>query len=193
MFRFILVFLALLPFLSACVSEPAPDTPFAPGSPAVLSVKQPGLQIPPGTRFAWLPGAREYHASERLRGQDINRLIEAAIGRSLARRQLVLQPEAAGARYLLAWVAALEGDLDDETIMRRFGIVPGINSAAGDRRVEKGTLILYAVDVRNGRRVWRSAMQTLVTLNMDAELRRQRIEAAVEAMFATLPVARQGK
>ncbi|HFD86812.1 MAG TPA: DUF4136 domain-containing protein [Gammaproteobacteria bacterium] len=180
--------LLLLTFLSGCTTETTVSSRFPPMAPAVLSVSEPGTKIPTQARFAWLPESLEFHADPRFQGAKIDRMVEGAIRQSLARRNYLMQDNAAGADYLLAYVAALENDLDDKTIMQRFGIVPGIAANSADsQQMEKGTLVIYAVDTRTGRRIWRSALQIMVTLEMDDAARQPRINAAVESMFATLP------
>jgi len=183
--------LLLAIFLSGCTTETTVSSRFSPMAPAVLSVSEPGTKIPTQARFAWLPESLEFHADPRFQGAKIDSMVEEAIRQSLARRNYLMQDNTAGADYLLAYVAALENDLDDKTIMQRFGIVPGITASAADsQQMEKGTLVIYAVDTRTGRRIWRSALQIMVTLKMDDATRQPRIDAAVESMFATLPGSR---
>lgn len=185
-----LFFLPIL-FLSGCTTETEVDSRFSPMAPAVLSISEPGTRIPAQARFAWLPVSPDFHVDPRLKNVNIEQMVEKAIRRSLSRKNYVMQDEAAGADYLLAYVAALENELDDNAILQRFGIVPGIMASSADnQKMEKGTLIIYVIDARTGKQIWRSALQTLVTLEMDDATRQLRINAAVESMFATLPGSR---
>ncbi len=183
--------LTLVAIVSGCTTKTEVSSRFSPAAPAVLSVSEPGVNIPAQARFAWLPESLEFHADPRFQGAKIDSMIEAAIHLSLRQRNYVMQSSAVGVDYFLAYVAALENDMDDNVILQRFGIVPGITAAAVDgQKMEKGTLIIYVVDARSGKNIWRSALQTMVTLEMDSTLRQQRINAAVESMFATLPGSR---
>ncbi len=183
--------LLLATILSACTTETKTSSRFSPMAPAVLSVSEPGAKIPAQARFAWLPESLEFHADPRFQGAEIDSMVEDAIRQSIQRRHYRMQDNPAGADYLLAYVAALENDLDDNTILQRFGIVPGITAnTTNSEQQEKGTLIIYIVDARTGKNVWRSALQIMVTLKMDNAVRQPRINAAVESMFATLPGSR---
>jgi len=183
--------LLLFSSLLGCTTETKVSSRFSSMAPAVLSVTEPGTKIPAQARFAWLPESLEFHATPRLQGAKIDSMVEEAIRQSVQRRNYQMQDNAAGADYLLAYVAGLESDLDDNTIMQRFGIVPGITaSTTNTQTMEKGTLVIYAVDARSGKNIWRSALQIMVTLKMDDAVRQPRINAAVESMFATLPGSR---
>jgi len=186
---FLLFAVFSLASLTACTTETEVSSRFS-MAPAVLSVSEPNTIIPAQSVFAWLPQSQEYHADPRFRGAKINHMVEDAIRQSLQQRRYVFQSNASGANYLIAYVAGLENDLDDREMMKRFGIVPGVAANSTDAQAEKGTLVIYVIDTRTGRRIWRSALQTLVTLDMDDAVRQQRIYAAVDAMFATLPGAR---
>ncbi len=183
--------LLLITVLSGCTTETNVSSRFSPMAPAVLSVREPGTTIPAQARFAWLPESLEFHADPRFQGAKIDSMVEDAIRQSLKRRNYVMQDNASGVDYFLAYVAALENDLDDNAIMQRFGIVPGLMANSTDsRQMEKGTLVIYAVDASTGKNIWRSALQTMVTLEMDNTVRQQRINEAVESMFTSLPGSR---
>ena len=189
-----LVFLSGLSLLTACVTETVEREPgmrFT--QAAVVSVQDPSTQIRSGSAFAWHPDSIKFYEDERLKEANIKQYIEKQIISSLKDKgmQVVESEKAAG--YTIAYTAALESALDDNAIIRRYGLLPGnVQIPADDQSIEKGSLIIYVFDGRSWRVVWRSAAQAGVGFDMSDEDRRQRIVNVISAMFQSFPV-RQAK
>lgn len=118
-------------------------------------------------------------------------MIESAITRELNSKGLTLMLDTSGATYLLAYTAAMESSLDDRTILLRYGLLPGDDlSMPATSNYNKGTLIIYLVDARARRPVWKSAIQAEVDFEVDKYTRAQRVQSAVQKMLSTLPITR---
>jgi hypothetical protein len=92
------------------------------------------------------------------------------------------------ADYTIAYTAALESSLDDTTILRRFGLVPGNMRIPDDNPMfEKGTLLIYVFDNRSDEVIWRSAVQAAVDFTLDQKEREEKIEPIIQDMFRSLP------
>ena len=160
---------------------------------AILTLSQSGLEIPVGAKFAWLPEAVEFYDDPRFKGNEIQRSIADSIVATLTLYGFPFTSDAAEADFLVAYTAALSTALDDDEILRRYGLVPGgisPSASVGDN-FEKGTLLIHLV--KNGTRspVWRAAVEARVTLDLDERERRRRIDVLVGRIFALLPVAPQ--
>ncbi len=175
---------------AACTSR-APQTTQAAMKiePAIIAVADPGLKIPRGASFAWLDKAINLYSDERLDSTTIQYLIEQSIKSNLAERGFRFVEDASDAEYTIAYTAALESSLDDGTILRRFGLVPGNMRVPDDNPLfEKGTLLIYVFDGSDRDVVWRSAVQAAVDFSIEDAERKQRIERVIQDMFSAFPV-----
>jgi len=192
-------FLSRLPYLllfpvfllaTACVTETQTTTPRMKFSEtAVISVQDPYSKIKKGSTIAWLPDAVMFYKDERMKNAPVRDLLEEEISKNIKAKNLQMVESVNGARYAVAYTAALESALDDTAIIRRFGLLPGNTQIPkGDANVEKGNLIVYIFDNRNNEVVWRSAAQVGVRFDMPMEERQARIRRILGEMFMTLDV-----
>jgi len=156
--------------------------------PSIIAVSTPGTNIPQGARFAWLQNAINLYKDERLDSTSIQFLIEKNIKSNLVDMGFRFVESESVADYTIAYTAALESSLDDATILRRFGLVPGNMRIPEDNPMyEKGTLLIYAFDNRSGEAIWRSAVQTAVDFSLTTQERNDRIEPIIRDMLRSLP------
>ena len=186
-----LLILVTMLLLVSCVTETVETTPAMKFSEtAVISVQDPYSTIKKDSTIAWLPDAVMFYKDERMKNSKIRKLLEQEIEKNVKARGLTMVESVNGARYAVAYTAALESALDDTDIIRRFGLLPGNTQIPeGDANVEKGTLIVYIFDNSNNEVVWRSAAQVGVHFDMPMEQRKQRIQRILAEMFMTLDVA----
>jgi hypothetical protein len=156
---------------------------------AVIAVQDPYAYISQGSTVAWLPDAVNFYQDERLANSPMKALIEKAINRNLQDKELVLVESVNGAKFSIAYTAALESSLDDSAIIRRFGLLPGNSQVpTGDSNIEKGSLIIYMFENRSGDIIWRSASQVGVKFDTPENERKKRVETVLAEMFQTLKV-----
>ena len=156
---------------------------------AVIAVQDPNIFVSKGSTFAWLPEAVRFYEDERLQNAPVKSLIEKEIVKNMLAKEMVLVESVNGARYAIAYTAALESSLDDSAIIRRFGLLPGNSQVPqDDSSVEKGTLVIYVFENKSNDVVWRSASQVGVKFDTSAEERKQRIERVLAEMFQTFKV-----
>lgn len=173
----------------SCVTETTQSPSLKFNDVAVISVSDPGSSIVAGSTFAWLPEAIRFYDDERLADAPIKKLIETEIKSNIKNKEFRFVDSVSGAKYAIAYTAALESSLGDREIITRFGLLPGMASVPkDDENIEKGNLIIYAFDNRSGDVIWRSAAQVGVEFDMSDEERKQRIIRIVAEMFQTLPV-----
>ena len=186
--QFITVFILSIISIS-CVTESVETSPSMRFSEAaVISVQDPGLRVKAGSTFSWLPEAVQFYEDDRLKDAPIKSLIEDEIVKNLKAKKMVFVESANGARYAIAYTAALESSLDDNTIIRRFGLLPGNSQVpTDDANVEKGTLIIYVYSNRSGEIIWRSAAQVSVQFDTATAQRKERVEKVIAEMFMTFP------
>jgi len=174
----------------SCVTETVATSPAMKFSDtAVVSVQDPGISIAAGSTFAWLPEAVRFYEDKRLKNAPVKSLIENEIVKNLKVKQMNIVESANGARYAIAYTAALESALDDTAIIRRFGLLPGNSQVPkNDNNVEKGSLIIYVFNNKTDDIIWRSAAQVSVKFDTAEELRKERVERVIAEMFQTFPV-----
>ncbi len=174
----------------SCVTE----TVNSPGSmrfsdSAVIAVQDPNIFVTKGSTFAWLPEAVRFYEDERLDSAPIKALIEKEIVKNLLDKEMVLVESVNGAKFAVAYTAALESSLDDTAIIKRFGLLPGNSQVpTGDSNIEKGTLIIYIFENKTNDIVWRSAAQVGVAFDMPIAERKARIQRVLAEMFQTFRV-----
>ena len=184
------MFMTSFLIITACVTtEDSVQQEQAILEPAIIAVAKPGAKIPQGATFAWLPEAVNFYKDERLDSTSIQYNIESSIKKTLDDMGFKFAGQSASAQYSIAYTAALESSLDDTTILRRFGLVPGNMRVPTDNpEFEKGTLIIYALENKTGEVIWRSAVQAAVDFNLEMEQRKERLGPIVRDMFNSLPV-----
>ena len=156
----------------------------------VVSVQNSNSSILVGSTFAWLPDAVHFYKDERIQDAKIKPLIQEEIINNLRSKKMLLVESVNGASYAIGFTAALESSLNDESIIRRYGLLPGNSQIPqDDANVEKGSLIIYVFNTRTDGIVWRSAAQVGVKFDMELAKRKQQIKRVVAEMFQTLPVS----
>lgn len=187
-YQFISIFIITLSTVS-CVTESVETMPGMKFSEAaVISVQDPGVTVAKGSSFSWLPDAVHFYEDERLKDAPIKSLIESEIVKNLKAREMIFLDSANGAKYVIAYTAALESSLDDTAIIRRFGLLPGNSQVPqGDANVEKGTVIIYVFNTRTDEVIWRAAAQVGVQFDTPDEERKARVEKVIAEMFMTFP------
>jgi hypothetical protein len=185
---FISVFILGLSSVS-CVTESVETSPTMRFSEAaVISVQDPGIVVKSGSTFSWLPDAVRFYEDDRLQDTSIKSLIEDEIVKNLTAKNMVFVESASGSKYTIAYTAALESSLDDNAIIRRYGLLPGNSQVpTDDTNVEKGTLVIYVFDNRSDEVIWRSAAQVSVQFDTPAEQRKTRVENVIAEIFKTFP------
>ena len=189
LYKFVCVLLVSLASVS-CVTE----TVNSPGAirfseSAIIAVQDPNIFVTKGSTFAWLPEAVRFYKDERLDSAPIKALIEKEIVKNLLAKELVLVESVNGAKFAVAYTAALESSLDDTAIIKRFGLLPGNSQVpTGDSNIEKGTLIIYIFENKTNDIVWRSAAQVGVAFDMPIAERKARIQRVLAEMFQTFRV-----
>lgn len=156
--------------------------------PSIIAVSTRGAEIPQGASFAWMSNAISLYKDERLDSTTYQYLIEKNIKFNLAEMGFRFVESESAADYTIAYTAALESSLDDATILRRFGLVPGNMRIPDDNPMyEKGTLLIYAFDNSKGELIWRSAVQAAVDFSLTKQERNERIEPIIRDMLHSLP------
>ena len=174
----------------SCVTETVTTSPTVKFSDtAIISVQDPGVTVAAGSTFAWLPEAIHFYDDERLKNAPIKSLIKNEIVKNLEVKQMIFVDSVNGARYAIAYTAALESSLDDTAIIRRFGLLPGnAQVPEDDANIEKGSLIIYVFNNKSNEIVWRSAAQVSVKFDTPADERKARVERVIAEMFQTFAV-----
>ena len=187
--KFVCILLVSL-VTTSCVTETV-DSPTTMkfSNAAVVAVQDPNVFVTKGSTFAWLPEAVHFYDDKRLENAPVKALIEKEIIKNLLAREMILVESVNGAKFAIAYTAALESSLDDTAIVRRFGLSPGNSQVPkDDSNVEKGSLIIYMFENKTNDIVWRSAAQAGVAFDMTMDERKTRIERVLAEMFQTFSV-----
>jgi hypothetical protein len=175
-----------------CVTQQAPTVGLMQiqSLPPIVAVATPGIMIPAGASFAWLPESIDMQKDKRLESSKLQSAIERGIKQNLQDMGYRFVDASSKSDFSIGYTAALESALNDNEIMRRFGLLPGSSSVtAGSAEYEKGSLIIYVMKATNKDVVWRSAAQAAVDFSADDTAREQRLGSILKSMFMTFPKA----
>lgn len=173
----------------SCVTETIESPGMKFPETAVISVQDPNIFVTKGSTIAWLPEAVRFYKDERLQNAPVKSLIEKEIVKNLIAKELIYVDSVNGARFAIAYTAALESAMDDTAIIRNFGLLPGnAQVPKDDKNIEKGTLVIYVFENKTSDIVWRSAAQVGVRFDMSLEERQANIERTLAEMFQSFTI-----
>jgi hypothetical protein len=178
--------------MTACVAQQTPDVGLMrlQPQPAIVAVATPGISIPAGATFAWLPDSTGFHTNQQPAGSTLQSTIEQAIKKNLQAMGFRFVDSASASDFSIGYAVAQQSPLNDDEIMRRFGLLPRSNRVtAGIDEYEKGSLIIYVVKTADRDVVWRSAVQAKVDVSTDDAGREHRLAGLLKDMFKTFPKA----
>ncbi len=175
----------------SCVTETIESPSMEFSKTAVVSVGDPNASVSKGSTFAWLPEAMHFYEDKRLENEPLKLLLETEIVKNIKQQEMIFVDSVNGAKYSIAYTAALESSLGDSDIIQRYGLLPGISQLPeNDANVEKGSFILYVFENNSGNIIWRSAAQVGVAFDMPMEKRKERVIRVMAEMFQTFPIQR---
>ena len=175
----------------SCVTETIESPSMEFSKTAVVSVGDPNASVSKGSTFAWLPEAMHFYEDKRLENEPLKLLLETEIVKNIKQQEMIFVDSVNGAKYSIAYTAALESSLGDSDIIQRYGLLPGISQLPeNDANVEKGSFILYVFENNSGDIIWRSAAQVGVAFDMPMEKRKERVIRVMAEMFQTFPIQR---
>lgn len=158
--------------------------------PPIVAVATPGVTIPVGASFAWLPESISFHKAQRLEGSTLQSTIERGIKQNLQTMGYRFVDSASAPDFSIGYAVALKSALNDDEIMRRFGLLPDSSSVtAGRDEYEPGSLIIYVMNTAGRDVIWRSSVQAEVDLSTDDAEQEQRLGSLLKDMFLTFPKA----
>lgn len=170
-------------FLFGCVTTEVetkrPDEIFTP-----LTVSDPGFAAPPGTHIAWYSEGIRFYKDPRIDNVGIKSMIDNTIVAELSGMGYQLSLDVENADYLLGYGAALESALNSDTVLLQYGLMYGYG--VKDPLQEKATFVLYLLDGKTKRPVWKSMVQGAFNFSDSNSVRAPRIKRIIEEMFSSL-------
>jgi len=160
----------------------------------VVSSGVPKNVLPSFNTFSW---RNEYSlvlsATDAKNETEIKTHLKTEIIHYLQSKGYVFQPDPIQADVIVGFLFALDDDIADADIKKRFGMLPGISAAGVDSSsYKKGTLLLEVLDNRLSQIYWRSAMQGFVELEKDKnDPDTKRIQYILSIMMGDFPNAGQ--
>ncbi len=151
---------------------------------SVVSTSMPGFVLPGNSSFGWHAELANRPSSESQRLREARTLIEEGLEITLRKNGHRVSPwPGARADYWVAYRVVLDSQVSSNSMVMEFGMAPGFVSDQS-RVYDKGTLIIDLVDVRANRTVWRGSVEGLVTPDMPQDLRKLRLQAAIDQMLS---------
>ncbi|MEH6452954.1 MAG: DUF4136 domain-containing protein [Psychromonas sp.] len=158
----------------------------------LVSSGEPSKVLPAFNTFTWnedfnrVLSARDNSSESQTKNYLRNQIIQY-----LATKGYVFEPDPAKADVVIGFLFALEGDVADEQIQQRFGLLPGLNAdGVNDPRYEKGSFLLAVISTDLQKYYWRSAVQGLVDLeNGLDDPSNERMQGLLSMMLGRFPQA----
>ena len=181
--------LLLALFLFSCATtelEPKKVVEFQP-----LTVSDPGFVAPRGTHIAWYSEGVRFYKDPRIDNVAIKSMIDNSIVAELSSMGYQLSLDLEEADYLLGYAAALESSLNTDDVLLRYGLMYGYS--VKDPLDEKAAFILYLLDSKTKRPVWKTIVQGAFDFSDGNADRNPRIKRIVNKMFSTLQIKEGSK
>lgn len=176
-------------FLFGCVTTEVetkrPEEIFTP-----LTVSDRGFSAPIGAHIAWYSEGIRFYKDPRIDNVAIKSMIDNSIVSELSGLGYQLSLDVDNADYLLGYAAALESALNSDTVLLQYGLMYGYG--VEDPLNEKATFVLYLLDGKTKRPVWKSMVQGVFDFRDSNSVRSPRIKRIVKVMFATLTPHKKG-
>lgn len=180
---FFLLALALTLGLSSSWAEQSGSL----GLSSIVSTTEPGLRVPSGASISWRESAMKVQLDDRYESAAISSVYRSAIEMAVSEKGYRLAEADTPADFELGFLLALSSSLDDDQILRQFGFTPGLQSSEDNESSEKGTLVIILINPRNGRSMWRGALQAFVKPGASESDRRQRAQSAAAKLTRLMP------
>jgi len=156
---------------------------------AVVSTSSPGLSFSSTSRFSWLFEDVDIRKDAPISGQRIKEILKQEISAAMQNKGFTVAPSGSPSDYYIAFTAATESTLDDDTLLKRYKISPGFNSSKTGKQIyEKGTLLIHIINANTRQTVWQSVVQANVKTGISDDERRKNIKSIVQTMLRKLPV-----
>lgn len=137
---------------------------------------------------SWKPNGSYLVPSDRIKTDTLKPIIDSAISKALQNRGYQFVSDSGNAQLLVSYIAALETELSDDDITRRFGVMPGFRVKNPDEeKYAKGTIIVDIMDVNLGKSVWRGAIQGFASIELSQEERHKRIDKIMSDLIGQFP------
>lgn len=158
----------------------------------IVSSGKPSEVLPAFTTYTW---SEEYNlVLSGVSGKSSDELqayIRGEITTYLSTKGYEYRENPKQADVVIGFLFALENDVADETIQKKFGLLPGL--ARGnelDPRYEKGSLLLAVLDNEQKATYWRSAVQGFIDLEKDkSDDSENRMQKILGMMLGSFPQA----
>ena len=177
--------LSLVLFLGATDSRAGQGSGL--GLSSIVSTTDPRFRVLAGTSVVWKESAVKVYLDDQFDSQTITSIYRAAIESAIGEKGYRLATAGDDTDFELGFLLALSSNLDDDQIMRQFGFSPGLQGSPGDNRPKKGTLVIILIDPRNGRSMWRGAIQAFANPGASDDERQQRAKSAVGKLIGLMP------
>ncbi len=156
---------------------------------SIVSLAQPGYSIAANSSIGWHPAMFKRLPAQDPSMQEASELLDDILAQSITRKGIQFTPWLrARPDYWLAYRVVLDDSLSGDVMVQQFGMAPGF--AMGEAQdYEKGTLVMDLVQRRSNRTIWRSSAQGLVAPDLPTDIRRLRLQSAIDQMLSSLPIS----
>ena len=182
-----IIFVALL---AVNLAGPAMGQSGVLGFSSLVSTTEPGLRVPANASVSWSEASIRIYPDERMDVPSADRIFRGAIENEMTNKGYQMSGEGIVGQFELGFMLALSSSLDDDEMLRKFGFSPGLRSGANSKAPEKGTLVVILIDSRNGRSMWRGAIEAFADLGASDTEREQRAASAVGRLLRLMPDAK---
>ncbi len=113
-------------------------------------------------------------------------LIQQELNQQLSSKGYHIQNDNDDGDYYLQGIVTYSHRAQNNNLQQHYGIDAGLGS---DNNAEQRGSLLLIINKPNGKTAWRGEVEIYIEPTLSAELRKQRLKAALQSMLASLPDA----
>lgn len=153
----------------------------------IITHSNPDIRVPETGTFTWMPRCLQNFDDPRIARGKLKKMLQEAIENTMESKGYTYK-ESVPCDLIVGFFGAVESGLNDKYLNSFYGFDQDskIGSAATNK-YPKGALIMDIMEGRSGRSLWRGALQALVDFELDDDVRRQRVQLAVDQLLSRFP------
>lgn len=151
---------------------------------SAITFSQSSFWLERGENLFWHTDLLYLDGEAREKPQDVQPFLKREIENYFVLKNNFFVEDKSTAKYSVVAVMILGDGASAHDVLKQYGLSP---SFKGNRRYEKGTILVAVLDAGDDSILWRGALQANVRMTLPAEQRRERVRDAIAGLLKNIP------